>query len=260
VRTLRRIGTGLAVAAVAWIAALALFGWLGDGCARDRAERRLAASMRANVSIGAVDVGLVTGELAIRGVRLERVERGVLRLAIEQVDVDLPPLGLALVQDELGAVVVRGVEVELSALGVLDLRGAGGAPVSFDRLELRDAHVALEGTSIVPGLARLELTIERAVAGRTTMRTPLSWLFALRELTARLALPIGLTARVTYADGVLRIAGGLFGETPIVVPFAIPVLEPAREVEQLGEIGRALGGALATQLRLRWIEQARKSL
>ena len=241
-----------------WIVALALFGWLGDGCVRRRAEQRLATSMQATVTIGTLDLAPVSGGLALRDLRLERRERGSFRLAVDEVDVDLRPLGLALVQDDLGDVRVRGVDIELSLLGALDQRSRSepGEPVTFERLELRDAHVAIVATSLAPGVGRIDLTIERAVAGRTTMRTPLSWLFALRELIARLDLPGGLTARVSYADGTLRLAGGALGDTPLEVPFAIPVLEPARELEQLAEIGRTL----ARELVVRSLERARKSL
>jgi hypothetical protein len=254
VRRLRRLGGAFAAALVAWITLLALVGLFGDGCVRDRAQERLANSMRATVVIGGADVGLVTGSLALRDVRIERVEQGVMRLTIDRVDVDLRPLGLALVQDDLGRVEVEGVDVELSALAALDNRGAR-EPVTFESLDLRDAHVAIEATSLLPGLARIELTIERAVAGETTMRTPLSWLFALRELTARLDLPGGITVRCSYANGVLQLAGGLFGDTPLVLPFVIPVLDPAREVEQLGEIGRDLGRRLVEQVGVRWLRR-----
>lgn len=252
-RTLRRITVGVAGAFAAWVVALVGFGWLGDNCARERAEAHLAKSMRARVSIGALDLGLVLGDVRIDDLRIEREDRGSFRLAVDRVDVDLAPLGLALVQDTVGDVRVRGVDARVSALGVLDLRGGERAPVELASIDLRDARVTLEATSLVPGLARVEVTVDRARAGHTVLRTPLSWLFALEELSARIALPAGVTVRLDYADGVLRLSGGLFGETPLELPFEIPVLEPARELEQLAEMGQRLARALAAEGAERWL-------
>lgn len=247
-RRLRQVAAGVLAALLAWILALAAFGLFGDGCVEDRVEDRLAESMRAKVSLGDADIGLVTGMLALRDLRLERVERGTFRLHVQRVDVDLLPLGLVLFQDEVGDVTVRGVDVELSALAALDFRGARREPVTFARFELRDAHVALEATSALPWLALVDLTIERAVAGRTTLRTPMSWVFALEDLKARLELPGGLTASLTYERGLVRVAGGLFGDDTIEIPLEIPVLEPARELEQLAEMGRQLASELAKRV------------
>lgn len=252
-RRARRVGGALVGAAAAWVLALAVFGWVGDGCVRDRARDRIAASMRASVAIGDLDVGPVTGVVHLRDVVIEKRELGYFRLAIASIDADVLPLGLALLDDGVGEVVVRGVDVDVSALGAFDLRGGGDEPIRFDRLELRDVHVTLEATSLVPGLARVDLTIERAVAGATTMRTPLSWLFALEVLTARLDLPAGLAVRVTFAADRLILSGGPF-DTSVEIPFAIPELDPAREVEQLEAIARALAGVLAAELGARFLD------
>ena len=249
----RQIVVGLAGIFAVWVVLLVAIGWLGDGCARERTERRLAGSMRAKVSIGSMDLGLLTGSAELRDLTIEREERGVFRLAMKQVDVELPPLGLALFSRDLGEVVVRGVDVRVTAMGVLDLRGGSREPVTFERLDLRDARVALDAVSLVPGIAGLELTVERAIAGRTTLRTPLSWLFALRELVATVHLPLGAEATLHYRDGMLTIAGALLGSDPIVIPFAIPVLEPARELEQLAAMGRALAGELAAEMGSRYL-------
>ncbi len=209
-RVLRRIGAGLAAVAGLWLVILLTIGWTADGCARDRAQARLAASMRATVTIGEVDLGLVTGAIAIRDLRVLKDDRGLFRLGIKQLDVDVLPLGLALLQDSVGEVHARGVDVELSALGALELGGEGKAPVTFDRLVIDDLHVSLAAVSVLP-VGRLEVTVERAVAGKTTLRTPLSWLFALQELRARVELPLGLTVRVAYRAGTLTLSGDLFG-------------------------------------------------
>jgi len=252
-RTLRRISVGVAGAALAWVALLGVIGWLGDGCARARTEGHLAESMRAKVTLGSMDLGLVTGSAELRDLRIERQDQGVFRIAIQRLDADLPPLGLALVSREIGEVVVRGVDVQVSALGVLDLRGGKREPVTFERLDVRDARLHLQAVSLIPGLAGVDLTVERAIAGRTTLRTPLSWLFALEELRARIDLPAGISATLHYRDGTLTIAGSFLGSEPIELPFVIPVLEPARELEQLAQMGRALAGELVAELGTRWL-------
>jgi hypothetical protein len=260
-RRLRQIAIGLVGAFATWVVLLVVMGWLGDGCARARTERRLAGSMKAKVSIGSMDIGLVTGSADVRDVRIEREDRGVLRLSMKQIDADLPPLGLALVSKELGEVRVRGVDVHVTAMGVLDMRGGSRGPVTFERLDLRDARLRLDAVTLVPGMVGLDLRIEHAIAGRTTLRTPLSWLFALEELRVVVDLPLGATATVHYKDGRVTISGALLGSESIELPFAIPVLEPARELEQLAEMGRALARELVAELGTRFLEdEARKKL
>lgn len=257
-RRLRQIAVGLVGATVFWMFLLVLMGWFGDGCARERTERRLAGSMKAKVSIGSMDIGLLTGTAELHDVKIERNDRGVFRLAIKRLDADLPPFGLALVSKQLGEVVVRGVDVQVTAMGVLDLRGGSREPVTFERLDIRDARVKLDAVSLLPGIAGLDLKVEHAIAGRTTLRTPLSWVFSLRELRATVDLPAGATATLHYKDGKLKIAGSMFGADPIELPFAIPVLEPARELEQLAEMGRALAAELAAELGARFLEDKAK--
>lgn len=259
-RWLRRIVTGVAALAGLWLVALLVIGWTADGCVRDRARERLAASMRAQVTIGALDLGLVDGSVAIDELKVLKDDRGLFRMAIRRVDVDLQPLGLALVQDSVGAIHARGVDVELSALGALDLGGEGrGEPITFDRLVLEDLKVSISPTSLLP-VGKIDVTIERAVAGRTTLRTPMSWLFALQELRARIALPLDITARLEYRAGKLRLSGELF-DTPVEVPFDIPVLEPARELDQLAELGKRLAIELGKEGVERWLKaQAEKQL
>jgi hypothetical protein len=244
VRRVRNVAIALAGAFALWVVVLALFGWLGAECQARKTEERLAKKMRAQVSIGELELGLVTGEIGAEDLRIEREELGLFRLAIDRVDIGRWPLGLALLQGGMGDVRVRGVHVEVTALAVLDFRGGEGPPLQFDSLEIRDADVAMEATGVFPGLARITLHLERAVAGETTLRTPLSWLFALRELDATIELPGGYTARLQYAAGALRLSGTVLGGEPIVLPFEIPVHDPEHELEQL----RAMGVALARQL------------
>lgn len=242
-RLARKVAIGLGGTLAVWLAALALFGWLGAGCQKRRVEARLAARMQATVAIGDLELGLVRGRVGLDDLMIER-EAG-LRLAIDRIDADILPLGLALFRRGAGDVVVRGVDIELSSLAALDSRRGRGPPFHFDSMRIDDADLALSAIRFLPDVT---VHLERAVCGATTLRTPMSWLFALRELDATVALPGGATARLEYADGVIRLSGTLIGDEPIELPFVIPVLEPSREIEQLAEMGVALAKELGRQL------------
>ncbi len=205
--------------------------------------------MKAAVTIGDLDLGLVTGAIEVDDVHIVKDDRGYLRIDVDRVDLDVLPLGLALVSDSAGDVRVRGVDVQISALGALDLRGGVRAPMVFDSLVVENAHVRVDAVQVLPGLAGVDVTIDRAHAGETTLRTPLSWLFALEDLRAHFDLPFGGTVVAEYARGMLTLSGGIFGSTPVTLPFEIPVLEPAREVEQLAELGRSVVTELAKQAK-----------
>jgi hypothetical protein len=254
VRRLYRIAVGLGGAVAVWVGFLAGYGWLGADCQRERAEARLAATMKARVEIGDLDLGLVTGDLGVDRLRIERDDRGLFRLEVARVDVDLWPVGLALLQDGVGDVRIRGARLEVTALGALDLRHGKGKPLRFDRIDIRDADLAIEAIRLVPGLARVAVHVDHAVAGATTLRTPMSWLFALRELDATVTLPDGSVARLQYARGVIHLSGSLLGAVPIDLPFEIPVLDPAAELDQLREMGFSLALELVTEAANRLLD------
>lgn len=235
-----------------WVSALFLGGYAGAGCAKDKARSRLAGSMKAAVTIGDLDLGLVRGAIGVDDIHIVKDDHGYLRIDLHRVDVDVLPLGLAMFSDSVGDVRVRGIDVEISALGALDLRGGKRTPLTFDSLAIEDAHVRVEAAHVVPGVAGLDVTIDRAHAGATTLRTPVSWLFALRDFDAHVELPIGGKVLLHYAAGKLTLSGSLLGSAPLVLPFDIPVLEPARELEQLAELGQRLIGELAAQVGARW--------
>jgi hypothetical protein len=256
VRLLRRLGLGLVGLVLLWLVTLLLIGWLADGCVRDRAVARLGGSLGARVAIDDLDLALVRGTIGIDGLHIERDDRGYLRLDIDRVDAEIAPAGLALFDRDLGAIRVRGVDFEVSALGALARRdGAGGGePVTFESIEVEDVKMRLEATSWWPGLAKLDVVVERARAGRTTLRTPMSWLFALRELTARIDLTETISIRLRYAAGMITLSGSLFDQ-PVELPFQIPILEPAREVEQLAQMGKALVAELVKHYARKKVEQ-----
>ena len=151
------------------------------------------------------------------------------------------------------AVRVTGGRLQVSGLAVLRLPPRPARPpIRIGALALDDCALVLMATGSWPGLARVELTIERARSRATVLRTALSWLFTLEELVARVELPAGVVVRLEYRAGVLSAAGGPFGSAPVVVPFVIPAVDDADEVEQLAALGKELGKQLAIAQARRW--------
>jgi hypothetical protein len=253
-RARRLVGAATALLAV-WLVALVVGGWAGSGCTRDRIALRIAESLEARVTVADASLSLVRGGFTAEDAVIRRDHDGHLRIRVQEIDADLLPLGLALVDRSIGTLVLRGIELEASSRAVLEIRGRKKSPITVDELVVEDAKIALLPTAILPELGRIEVTVERARAGPTTFRTALSWVFALDDLVARLDLPAGITVRLTYRGGVLSVAGGMFGETPVEVPFEIPTLDPAREAEQLAELGKQLLRKVAVDRAGGWLER-----
>ncbi len=254
VRPAARIGLGLAVAAGAYLVVLVVIGWIAGGVVAGQIRSRLAGSLDATVTVGDADVGLVGGAVVIRDLRLERDRIDTLVLDLERVDVDVAPLGWVLIDRDPRHVRVRGGRLTISGAGALALPPRPARPpVRVGGLTLENAVIDLMATGYWPGLARMIITIERATAGATTLRTGLSWLFTLEELVARLDLPAGVTVRLTYRGGKLSAAGGFFGTTPVTIPFELPRLDDRDEVDQLIALGKQLGKQLAIERARRWL-------
>jgi hypothetical protein len=103
-------------------------------------------------------------------------------------------------------------------------------------------------------LPNVRIAIAHAEAGATTFKTPLSWIFALRTLRARVELPIGVI-ELAYANGVVTATG--LGATPVSVPVVLPSQEladePQQEIERLVKFGRELGERLVAQKVGDWL-------
>jgi len=111
---------------------------------------------------------------------------------------------------------------------------------------------------IVPELGRIEIKVDRVVAGPTTFKTPLSWMFSMQELSATLSLPAGIVVKLHYANGVLTAAGGIFGSKPVALPVAIPIPDSAddakAEIAKLVSFGKALATELVEKRAKDWIK------
>jgi hypothetical protein len=210
--------------------------------------------MQARATIGDASLSLVRGGFTAEDLTIVKDVGGHLKVHVEHVDADLMPLGLALVDRSIGTLQLRGIVLEASSRAVLEVRDRKRKPIAVDELIVDDAKVSLMPTALVPGLGRIDVTIEHGRAGPTVFRTALSWVFSLEELQARLDLPAGITVRLIYKHGKLSLQGGLFGQTPVEVPFEIPKLDPTREIDQLVELGKDLLRKVTVDRATDWVK------
>lgn len=254
VRRLRRVLMWSGLGIVGYLLLLLVVGWAVGGVVAGEVRDRLAASLDAEAAVGDASVRLVRGGATMRDITVRRERGGTLALELAEVDLDLAPLGAVLWDREPRAVRVRGGRLSVEGLAVLRLPPRPKSPpIRVGALAIDDCVLEVAATGILPGLTRVELTIERARARATVLRTALSWLFTLDELVARVALPGGVAVRLEYRQGVLAASGGPFGDTPVVIPFSIPPLDDADEVEQLASLGKELGKQLALAQARRWL-------
>lgn len=253
----RKIATYALGGLCAWIAALALFGALYGGRAGERVAGRVADSLAAKVTIESTNLKMVRGGLAMSGFKARRDDLGHLAIDIAEIDCDLPPLGLLLLDRVCRDLVIDRVRLEVSTLAVFRFKRPRRTPFRAEHVELRDARLVFMPSAFVPELGRIEVVIEHVEAGPTTFKTPLSWIFAMKELRATLELPAGVTVKLRYAGGKLQASGGIFGSTPVELPLAIPVADAAddaeAEIRKLVELGRELAEDLVKRRAKDWV-------
>jgi hypothetical protein len=254
VRRLARIGLGLAVFAAAYLIVLVIAGWIAASVVADKIQTRLAGSLDAEVHVGDAEVGLISGTATIRDLHLERSKIDTLSLDIARLDVDIAPLGWVVFDRQPRHILVRDGRLTISGAGALVLPPRPKQPpIRIGALTIENGVIDLMATGYWPGLARMVITIEHAHSTATTLRTGLSWLFTLEDLTARVDLPAHITVRIEYRDGRLSASGGFFGATPVTIPFQLPAYEDRDEVAQLLAMGKELGKQLAIERAKRWL-------
>src|SRR5262249_7511360 len=128
-------------------------------------------------------------------------------------------------------------------------------PIRARHLTIDDAVLGFAPSAILPNLGRIEIQIEHAEAGPSVFKTPLSWLFSLEVLRARIVLPARVTVELAYADGVLSAQGTLFGSTPVAIPLVLPNPEGDAhdEVRQLVALGTDVATRLVAQRAQDWL-------
>lgn len=255
-RGLRIARYGGGVLAV-YLLLLLVGGWVFGGVVKDRVVARLADSLRAEVTIADARLGLLRGRLEFEGLAVRRSDVGTLALDVAKVRCDLRPLGAALISRECGDLVIEGVRLEASTAAVFQLPRPKRPPLHVRHVEIHDAVLVFSPSAFLPDLGRIELRLEYGAAGPTTFKTPMSWMFGMTELRARLELPAGITVVLSYRAGVLTASGGLFGATPVELPFALPVADAAddarAEVGKLVAAWRDVAKALVARRAQDWL-------
>jgi hypothetical protein len=255
---IRRVVQIVAGVIVTWLAVLVVLGEThGERTGRQVAER-IGDSLQGTATFGGADLGLVRGGLALERLAVRRDDAiGELSLEVAEVSCDLPPLGLALVDRECGELGICGMRLEVSALALLRPRQARRPPTRAQRVVIRDAVLGFAPSAFLPDLGRVQIRIERAVAGPTRFRTPLSWIFALQELRASLDLPAGIAVHLVYQGGVLSASGSAFGSEPVEIPVTLPVREAAddarAELERLVRFGKDIAERLVARRAGEWL-------
>lgn len=250
----RKLLIGVGLAAVTYTALLLVLGWVLEGVVESRVKKQLAYTLRANdISVADVDVSLVRGRVALRGVKAKRTGLGTATLTIDAVELDIARFGWALVDQEPSRLELVGAHLDLSAAGAVTLQSSDVVrQLSVGRFIMRDSKVTLAVTSLFPGLGQVELVVDEARAQDVELHNAMSWLYKTQILKARLNLPGSTMVVVAYADEMLTVGGSLMGSKPIVIPFLWPEPDPTKlELSQILSLAKSLVKALGPELAKR---------
>lgn len=256
-RVRRIVGHAVAVIAVA-LGALVVTGMALEGRTRRSVTGRIAEALQAEAAIERGSLSLVRGGLDLEGLAVHRDDAvGHLAIAVAEMHCALPPLGMALVDRDCRELAVGGTRLEVSAAALFKLRHPRRPPLHAERVVIDDAKFEFSPSAFMPELGRVAIDIAHAEAGDTRFKTPLSWLFALRALRATIELPAEITLELGYRDGELRVMGGPFGATPVVLRVALPVADPGgdarAEVARLAAFGKDVAEQLVVQGAEDWL-------
>lgn len=232
-----------------WIVAIVILDAALAGMEERHVEARVGASLQATAQVGATDLALGRGRLRLERLAVRRDDVvGRLVLDVAEVRCELLPLGLALVDHDCRELAIRGMRLEVSTAAVFRILHPAHRPIRARRVVLDDAELAFAPSAFVPSLGRVAIRVEHAEAGPTVFRSPLSWLFALGLLRARIELPAGITLHLAYGGGRLSVAGTLFGSAPVEVPFTLPLASAAHDAREEIQLLVAAGEDVAERL------------
>lgn len=255
----RRLAVLAGALVALWLITVIGLGFALEGRTRRGVADRLAESLQADAAIADGDLALMTGALDLSDLTVRRDDViGKLSLHVSHIQCALPPLGAALFDRECRDLIVRGTQLDVSAIALFRLHRPKRPPLHVRHVVIDDAALALAATTLTPELGRVAIHIDHAEAGDTVFKTPLSFLFSLRSLHARIDLPGGGALDIAYDAGALHLAGSLFGSTPIDLPITLPVADAAddasAEIARLVAFGRALGERLVAQRATDWLK------
>ncbi|HEY0989255.1 MAG TPA: hypothetical protein VGD80_19435 [Kofleriaceae bacterium] len=246
------------MAVMLWLAALLVLNFVLFGGTRRRIAERLGDSLQALATIDRGSLALIRGWIDLEDLTLRRDDLvGHLSITAGRIHCELPPLGLGLFDRDCRDLVVRQTRLEVSTAALFRLRPPKRPPLRARRVVIEDARLEFSPSAFVPSMGRVAIDIERAEAGPTVFKTPLSWIFALRELRATVELPAGIALRLSYEDGRLRVAGSVVGATPVELPLALPVAAPAddasAEIAKLVALGKDIAERVVARKAEDWV-------
>ena len=238
---------------------MVIVGVVYGGRAGDRVATRISDSLVAEVTLESSTLALIRGHLVLDGLKVRKDDLGRLAIDVDTIRCELPPLGVALVDHECRDLIVKGVRLEVTAAAVFQLKKPKRAPLHVRHVVIDDAVLTFAPSAFLPALGRISIKIDHAEAGPTTFKTPLSWIFSLTALEATIELPAGITVKLGYKDGMLTAAGGIFGQTPVKLPIAIPIPDSAEdakeEIRKLVSLGKDLAEQLVARRAEDWLKQ-----
>jgi hypothetical protein len=254
----RTIGYGAAVPALV-LGALGVTGTALEGRTGRGITERIAESLQADATIERGDLALVRGRLDLAGLAVHRDDAvGHLAITVADLRCDLPPLGLALVDGDCRELAITGARFEVSSAALLRLRPPRRPPLHAGRVVIDDARLVFAPSAVLSDVGRVAIGIAHAEVGDTRFKTPLSWLFALRELDATIELPAGIGLALRYDHGLLRVSGALLGATPVTVPVALPAAQPGddarTEIARLAAFGKEVAERLVVRRVATWLD------
>lgn len=214
-----------------WIVFLVLFGAAYSRRAGERVARRVGESMMATATVDDASLSMLRGWIELDGLHVKRDDLGVLMIDVGHVECDLLPLGLAFVDRSCGDLVVDTVRLSMSSAAVLQLKKPKRRPLRAERVEIRDAVLVFSPSAFLPELGKIEIRIDYVEAGPTTFKTPLSWVFTMRELRATLDLPADIVVKLAYKNGAFTAQGSIFGSAPVTLPVSLPTANSADDAK-----------------------------
>ena len=255
---LRRIASALGVLVLLWLVVL----WVLDSAYADgygrRVGERVGESLGAKGSVAVTDLALVRGYVQMDHLDVQRDDEvGKLSLKVDAIRCDVAPLGWALVDSTCDVLAVRGMRLDASTDKVFHVERPRRAPIHARAMIVDDAQLTFAPSAFAPKLGRIAIRVDHAESGDTVFRTPLSWLFSLRELRASIDLPAGITVQLAYHDGKLSAAGTLFGSSTVTLPVTLPqagsLTDGRAEIHALVELGEDLAEKLVTRRAEDWL-------
>lgn len=250
----------VAIVVGAWLAFLFVVGLGYSGRAKDQVAARVGASMLATATVESAELALIRGHMQLGGLHVVKDDRGKLTLDIGSLRCELWPLGGSLVDHDCRDLIVEKVRLEVSAAAAIQLTKPKRALVHVDRLEIYDAHLAFSPSAFVPELGSIVIAIDYVDAGATTLKTPLSWIFTMRALTATIDLPAGIEVHLVYANGELTVTGRIFGSQPVTLPVRLPVAsdgdDAKAEIAKLVRFGQDLAAELVERRAKDWLRSS----